>query len=72
MVCATVVVADSAQPPAEEHQSGKQLYLKYCAQCHGEKGDGEGYATPHLLPKQPSRNAFVHMIIVAHGAAGLL
>jgi len=48
---ATVAVADSAQPPAEEHQSGKQLYLKYCAQCHGEKGDGEGYATPHLLPK---------------------
>ena len=34
-----------------QRESGKQLYLKYCAQCHGEKGDGEGYATPHLLPK---------------------
>ena len=34
-----------------QRESGKALYLKYCAQCHGENGDGEGYATPHLLPK---------------------
>jgi mono/diheme cytochrome c family protein len=34
-----------------QRESGKQTYLKYCSQCHGEKGDGEGYATPHLLPK---------------------
>jgi mono/diheme cytochrome c family protein len=34
-----------------QRESGKQLYLEYCSQCHGEKGDGEGYATPHLLPK---------------------
>ncbi len=34
-----------------QRESGKALYLKYCAQCHGEKGDGEGYAAPHLLPR---------------------
>ena len=34
-----------------QRESGKALYLKYCAQCHGEKGDGEGYATPHLNPR---------------------
>ena len=34
-----------------QRESGKKLYLKYRSQCHGEKGDGEGYATPHLLPK---------------------
>ncbi|MEO5896605.1 MAG: c-type cytochrome [Vicinamibacterales bacterium] len=34
-----------------QRESGKQLYLKFCSQCHGEKGDGEGYATPHLYPK---------------------
>ena len=34
-----------------QRQAGQQLYVKYCAQCHGEKGDGEGYATPHLMPK---------------------
>src|SRR5688572_6804836 len=34
-----------------QREAGKQLYTKFCAQCHGDKGDGEGYATPHLLPK---------------------
>jgi mono/diheme cytochrome c family protein len=34
-----------------QREAGKTLYMKYCAQCHGEKGDGEGYATPHLFPK---------------------
>ena len=34
-----------------QRESGKALYLKYCAQCHGEKGDGEGYATIHPMPR---------------------
>ena len=34
-----------------QRESGKVLYLKYCSQCHGEKGDGEGSATPHLQPR---------------------
>lgn len=34
-----------------QRESGRQLYLKYCSQCHGEKGDGEGYAAPHLRPR---------------------
>jgi mono/diheme cytochrome c family protein len=34
-----------------QREAGKALYLKYCSQCHGDSGDGEGYATPHLLPK---------------------
>ena len=24
-----------------QRESGKQLYMKFCAQCHGEKGDGD-------------------------------
>ena len=34
-----------------QRESGKALYLKFCSQCHGEKGDGEGYAAPHLRPR---------------------
>jgi mono/diheme cytochrome c family protein len=34
-----------------QRESGKNLYLKNCAQCHGDKGDGEGYATLHLSPR---------------------
>ncbi len=45
----------SAQGPdvgtEAQRQAGKPLYAKYCAQCHGEKGDGEGYATSRLEPR---------------------
>ncbi len=49
----TGAVRAAAQDVGTEAQreSGKRLYLTSCAQCHGEKGDGEGYAAPHLLPK---------------------
>ena len=45
-----------AQGPADigtdaQRESGKKLYLKFCSQCHGDNGDGEGYATPHLNPR---------------------
>lgn len=34
-----------------ERNAGKALYDKNCAQCHGEKGDGNGVAAPHLMPR---------------------
>jgi mono/diheme cytochrome c family protein len=34
-----------------QRESGKKLYLHYCAQCHGDNGDGEGYAAAHLRPR---------------------
>ena len=55
LLCAapTGSVRAAAQDAGTEAQreSGKKLYLKYCSQCHGEKGDGEGYAAPHLRPR---------------------
>ena len=50
-----IVVGVEAQGPDlgtdAQRASGKTLYEKNCAQCHGDKGDGEGYATPHLSPR---------------------
>ena len=30
---------------------GRKIYDQKCAQCHGEKGDGQGIAKDHFLPK---------------------
>ena len=50
-----ILVGVEAQGPdvgtEAQRESGKAIYLKNCAQCHGEKGDGAGYATPHLSPR---------------------
>ena len=53
MCAVTISVRVAAQDVGTEAQreSGKQIYMKFCSQCHGEKGDGEGYATPHLFPR---------------------
>ena len=54
-LCAAPTGVARAQGPdigtEAQRESGKTLYFKYCAQCHGEKGDGEGYATSHLYPR---------------------
>ena len=34
-----------------QRESGEALYLRNCSQCHGESGDGVGYATPRLYPR---------------------
>ena len=53
-LCAVTMGSVRAQGPdigtEAQRESGRTVYLKNCAQCHGEKGDGEGYATPHLYP----------------------
>jgi mono/diheme cytochrome c family protein len=53
LLCAAPASVLRAQDVGTEAQrnAGKQLYGKYCSQCHGDNGDGEGYATPRLLPR---------------------
>lgn len=58
---AALVAAGAASPPAlaqaepdlgteEQRAAGELLYGKYCAQCHGDDGAGEGIAEPYLRP----------------------
>ena len=55
LLCAAPTGSVRAQGPdvgtEAQRESGKKLYLKYCSQCHGEKGDGEGSASSHLNPR---------------------
>jgi mono/diheme cytochrome c family protein len=53
LLCAAPVGLLRAQEVGTDAQrnAGKQLYGKYCSQCHGDNGDGEGYATPRLMPR---------------------
>jgi mono/diheme cytochrome c family protein len=34
-----------------QRQAGRVLYEKFCTQCHGDQGDGAGYAAQHLKPR---------------------
>jgi mono/diheme cytochrome c family protein len=43
--------AARAAASPQQLEAGKRTYEKYCSQCHGDKGDGQGPAAPHLLPK---------------------
>ncbi len=38
-------------PLGAQAQDGQALYGKYCAQCHGDEGDGQGIATRFLRPE---------------------
>jgi mono/diheme cytochrome c family protein len=51
--CLVLGAAMAATPdPGTEEQraAGKELYDKYCAQCHGVDGDGRGHATLRVKP----------------------
>jgi mono/diheme cytochrome c family protein len=58
LIAAGLVLASTAvaAPPVdvgsdEQRAAGKKLYEVNCAQCHGEKGDGQGVAAPFVLPR---------------------
>ena len=45
------MAASSAVKITGTAEKGKALYDKFCASCHGEKGDGNGPAAPKMDPK---------------------
>ncbi len=49
---ASVALAAAPDPGSEQQRAdGKQLYDKYCSQCHGINGDGQGHATSRVKPE---------------------
>ncbi len=40
-------------PPYTSPASGSEMYLAYCASCHGTKGRGDGPVAPHLKAAMP-------------------
>lgn len=36
---------------AQDAEAGRQLYVKYCTQCHGDNGDGRGIAASFQKPR---------------------
>lgn len=52
-VMTTALVSAQTPDPGtdEDRAAGKVVYDKWCAQCHGDTGDGQGIATPYLQPE---------------------
>lgn len=40
-----------ATPVAEDRNAGKALYSRYCTQCHGDEGKGDGPAADLVYPR---------------------
>jgi cytochrome c oxidase cbb3-type subunit 2 len=49
--CALAIAARAGAATPAQVEAGKKVYEQHCAQCHGEKGDGQGPGAPHLLPR---------------------
>lgn len=45
-----VTIAKRPAATPELLQRGRKLYLANCVQCHGEKGAGDGFGAPFLVP----------------------
>jgi mono/diheme cytochrome c family protein len=50
---AILILTPLVESLAAEIDSGKQMYLKYCASCHGSTGKGDGPVSRDLKVKVP-------------------
>lgn len=50
LAAGTVRAGDVTLGTDAQRAAGKENYEKYCSQCHGEEGDGDGIAAPFFDP----------------------
>src|SRR2546427_12994931 len=48
--------------PAEDSTAGKNVYVKWCAGCHGETGAGHGPAASTMLPRPRNFTGAVYKV----------
>jgi mono/diheme cytochrome c family protein len=52
ILAGTVVFAAAPDLGSDaDRKAGATVYAKYCSQCHGDTGAGDGYAAQHLKPR---------------------
>ncbi|MFW6089106.1 MAG: c-type cytochrome [Gemmatimonadota bacterium] len=54
-ICAGLALASSALAPpaalAQDLENGREVYDRWCAECHGAEGAGDGPAADYMLPR---------------------
>ncbi len=46
-----VISAGASEPLSADRERGQEIYEKYCLECHGERGRGDGPRAPLLAPR---------------------
>ena len=55
-------VSPTVRLSAQDTTAGKTVYVKWCAGCHGETGDGKGVAALYMLPRPRDFTGAVYKI----------
>ena len=50
-LAAAAVAGRPGAAPAQDVENGRQLYQRWCAECHGAEGEGDGPAASRMLPR---------------------
>src|SRR2546427_3941777 len=57
-------VSPTVRLSGQDTTAGKTVYVKWCAGCHGDTGDGKGMAARYMLPRPRDFTGAVYKIRV--------
>ena len=60
-------VLRAGEPLSYEQRQGKNLYMKYCAICHGKEGEGDGFNAFNLDPRPRDFTDAKYMVALSDG-----